>query len=1062
MYEPNFQVLKHCSSALEIGDSPAIKLFEMRAVSMLEQNVTFFSYQTLVDRLAHAARQESKRIVFLLGSPVSASYGNSPGVSDVDGIVEAIRSEFSGDEHAHASLQSELAQSSSSAYQVAVNFLMGRRGQDAVNTLIRQAVVRARIDPNETTAQFRQLADPDAVAESLEKDRDGWFIPACLQDLAKLCVQLPTAFGQLQLTTNFDPLLTLAIQQAGGHCYRSVLSRDGSLGQVQGDGCHIVHLHGYWRGTDTLHTPRQLNQPRPKLKSSLAELLKNSIVVPIAYGGWDDVFTRTLLEIMNEDGARPEVLWTYYGDIDADLMVQNAHQMRLFSVGLDSGRFNIYKGVSCHDLFRDLAVKLELTEPTTFTGVVPIGATASSIRDVFAQLSSAPIGDQRPEVTRSDSIPSVTDLVGRDQELARLADPQNKLVSIGGIGGQGKSSLAAFYALTCRKQPQFEFVEWRDCREQNDTLHTILLKTAQSLIGNATSIDTLKEMSIDQLAQELSSYFSQNVGILVFDNVDHYVDLHTGSPLGPLKALLDSIRPELLKTQLVFTARPQLKFESGNADSIMLRGLADKDARALFEQRSASAISDSDFGALRDVTEGHPLWILLIAARCRHQKVTAKFVLDEISSGKGALPERTILSIWNTLNDKQKTVLRTLAELERPLPESEVIEIDFELNFNQFTKALRIVKGLGLVELREQEGGGEILDLHPLIRQYIRRNFPRLEREKYISKIILALDRRLSALREIFKTNFPVAVLDVWTHKVDLSLNGGQTAQAIDSLVEIYSALVQNGLVEEFVRLSIRVFEQIDWATTCATSAKFSKMWTEAIKALSELGDFQRADSYIRRYAESIEGTGSQFINLCDTKCYRYWFEGDFEQAIFHGEKGVAIKNATQVDTSFDCAHNLALAWRDYGRIDEALQFFLGQGNEIDVLDPRAIDSHRNGAYYGNIGRCYYFRGDIQSAIICYRKSAQLLERSVDEILNRGYIRQWVGQALQKLGYFEESLVFLRAAYEIWNGFIPQRAATMESEVQALLEANPKLTRVMEMPAWRLENRFQQWVNGES
>lgn len=1029
---------------------------------MQEQNVTFFSYQTLVDRLAHAASRESKRVVFLLGSPVSGSNGGNPGVADVDGIVEAIRCEFSNDEDASSALQSELARSSGNAYQAAVNFLMGRRGQDAVNELIRRAVIGARIDPNGTIAQFKQMTDPDIAAENLEKDREGWFIPSCLQDLAELCVQLPDVFGQLQLTTNFDPLLTLALQQAGGHCYRSVLSRDGSLGQVQGDGCHIVHLHGYWRGVDTLHTPRQLNQPRPKLKSSLSELLKNSIVVPVAYGGWDDVFTRTLLEIMNEDGARPEILWTYFGDIDADLLAQNAHQIRLFSPGLDSGRFNIYKGVNCHDLFGDLAERLGLKQSSRFADVVAPGASASSIREVFEQLSSTPISTQRTETTRGDSIPSVTDLVGRDEELARLSDSQNRLVAIGGIGGQGKSSLAALYALTCRKQADYEFVEWRDCREQNDTLHTILIKTAQSLMGNATSIDTLKELSIDKLAQELSAYFSLKRGILVFDNVDHYVDLHTGSPLGPLKALLDSIQPVLLKTQLVFTARPLLKFESANADSIMLRGLADQDARALFEQKSSSVISDSDFEVLRDVTEGHPLWILLIASRCRHQKVTAKFVLDEISSGKGALPERTILSIWNTLNDKQKAVLRTLAELERPLPESEVSEIDFELNFNQFTKALRIVKGLGLVELREQEGGGEILDLHPLIRQYIRRNFPRLEREKYISKIILALDRRLSALRAIFKTNFPIAVLDVWTHKVDLSLNGGKTEQAIDSLVEVYSALVQNGLVEEFVRLSIRVFEQIDWATICATSTNFSKMWTEAIKGLSELGDFQRADIYIRRYAESIEGTGPQFINLCNTRCYRYWFEGDFEQAIFYGEKGMAIKNASQVDTAFDCAHNLALAWRDHGRIDEALLYFLGQSNESDVLDPKNIDSHRNGAYYGNIGRCYYFRGDIPSALICYRKSAQLLERSGDEILNRGYIRQWVGQALQKLGYLEESLVFLRAAHAIWNGFIPQRAATMESEVLALMESNPKLSRVMEMPTWRLENRFQQWVNAES
>ena len=32
----------------------------------------------------------------------------------------------------------------------------------------------------------------------------------------------------------------------------------------------------------------------------------------LAYGGWLDVFTETLIEVVRDPGARPDVLWTFY------------------------------------------------------------------------------------------------------------------------------------------------------------------------------------------------------------------------------------------------------------------------------------------------------------------------------------------------------------------------------------------------------------------------------------------------------------------------------------------------------------------------------------------------------------------------------------------------------------------------------------------------------------------------------------------------------------------------------------------------------------------------------
>jgi tetratricopeptide (TPR) repeat protein len=525
-----------------------------------------------------------------------------------------------------------------------------------------------------------------------------------------------------------------------------------------------------------------------------------------------------------------------------------------------------------------------------------------------------------------------------------------------------------------------------------------------------------------------------------------------------LKTLADQIVGASLKTQIIFTARPMLRMESANLISIGLRGLKLDAARELFENKSQSPISDTDMETVFSVTEGHPLWISLMASRCRHERITPKIVAAEIIAGKGTLPERTILSMWNRLNDKQKIVLRTLAELERPLPLGEIAKIDFELNYNQIAKSLKVLKSFALVDSKVVDANNEFIDLHPLIRQYVRSNFPRAERKRFISKIILVLDRRLSALRAIFKNSVPISVLEVWTHRVDLNINNDDIPSAIDATFEMHDPLLDSGMIEEYIRLTARIFEIADWMTIFSSSHKANVLWLQAVNAFAYMGRWEDADLYIQRYQDSIEGVGAKFINLCNARCYRYWLAGDFDQAIFHGELGVNMKVNSSVDTPYDASHNLALARRESGQIDDALEYFLGGALEKDVLEARELDAHKKGSFYGNIGRCYYLKAQIDNALICYRKSAELLEKSQYDALNRGYIRQWVGEALIKKGQLEDGAMFLRAGHLVWNGFIPSRAASLAAELEELLESNQDLRRVAELPAWRLENRFTQWL----
>ena len=143
---------------------------------------------------------------------------------------------------------------------------------------------------------------------ALEKEVSAWVLPRSVDLFGELIVSCPDTFGVSVLTTNFDPRIEISISKHGGRFYRTVLHADGNLEQTVGQGTHIVHLHGYWYGHDSLHTHQQLLQERPQLKRSLERVIENSVLVVMGYSGWDDVITHALADILSDSASNPEIM----------------------------------------------------------------------------------------------------------------------------------------------------------------------------------------------------------------------------------------------------------------------------------------------------------------------------------------------------------------------------------------------------------------------------------------------------------------------------------------------------------------------------------------------------------------------------------------------------------------------------------------------------------------------------------------------------------------------------------------------------------------------------------
>ena len=237
----------------------------------MNKTLEFHTQEALLDRLSTAIQRRPQEIVFLVGAPLSEpTSSDSPGVPGVRGMIELIRNEFDETHGERLALDAELRHAGERIYQVAFTFLQGRRGQQTANEIVCKAVLAAQVSRTNTAKiDFSDLASAETLCRALAANVSGWHLNPGTEALGTLIVNFSDAVGKTLLTTNFDPLLEIAIQKAGGQLYKTALDSDGNLGQTEASGCHVVHLHGFWLGTDTLHTARQLGQDRPHLKDSL-------------------------------------------------------------------------------------------------------------------------------------------------------------------------------------------------------------------------------------------------------------------------------------------------------------------------------------------------------------------------------------------------------------------------------------------------------------------------------------------------------------------------------------------------------------------------------------------------------------------------------------------------------------------------------------------------------------------------------------------------------------------------------------------------------------------------
>lgn len=409
----------------------------------------FGSLQDLRSRLDYIHRDADRRLVTLFGSGISNSV-----IPSVQNMLSLFRSYIPEGQLATFD-QDVSAKTGATAYQTAASFLRRCRGDGVLARAIRIAVLSACVD---VTEEERRLTANDIECCRNLQGQGIWKVPAGYHKFAKFLSALPGNLRGPILTTNFDPLLEIALRQAGLESIAVPVGRDSvpTAEQLREQSAlPVFHLHGFWTSNSTLNTTSLLAAPRDRITSLLRQTFRKSIVLVLAYAGWQDMFMNCLSDLAHRaeemDLLEVEILWSSY-ETDTQAIFAN----RTLATLVNQPSFVLYLGIDANDLFHS-----EAGEPN----ISPYGFTRVTAEMELGAIEPISFVEGR-QPTWGDATSSAWPKLAPTRSMQHLA---TELMDSGGGGGiiavgpmgEGKSMAIRQVALSLTEKEGWT-VLWRE------------------------------------------------------------------------------------------------------------------------------------------------------------------------------------------------------------------------------------------------------------------------------------------------------------------------------------------------------------------------------------------------------------------------------------------------------------------------------------------------------------------------------------------------------------------------------------------------------------------------
>ena len=260
-------------------------------------------------------------------------------------------------------------------------------------------------------------------------------------------------------------------------------------------------------------------------------------------------------------------------------------------------------------------------------------------------------------------------LVGVEQHLTSLSEvlvseEHSWIVSISGIGGIGKTSLADSLLRRLIRQGLFEEFGWVSAKRQ----HLSLGGGIRSVKRPALSVGTLVEQLVEQLLgftpaqlsgkqafEALRYHLKQKPHLIVIDNLETLLDL---------ESLVPTLRRFANPSKFVLTSRQSL-FDEPNLYHFLVPPLDQSNALQLIRQEAKQRnlphlveASDDDLRAIVDTVGGNPLALRLVVGQTHIHQLS--LILEDLTEARGESAENLYLYIYRYAWDNLDELTRRL------------------------------------------------------------------------------------------------------------------------------------------------------------------------------------------------------------------------------------------------------------------------------------------------------------------------------------------------------------------------------------------------------------------
>lgn len=541
---------------------------------------------------------------------------------------------------------------------------------------------------------------------------------------------------------------------------------------------------------------------------------------------------------------------------------------------LAEGRMEDARQLAAHGLVLRSAPELEVDE---LAGALPLVERlglpeAAALRELAEGYGLEP--ELPPVERRSRPRPAVDDaphrntaFFGRENELRELEglvhDPTNRLLTLFGMGGVGKTRLAARLA---------ERLAARDTDRFPDGVALIPLEAIPRPEGVVPAIAARLALPVTAGASTtaLADALAGWQALLVLDNFEHV------APAAADVAVLLRSCPRLA---VLATSRARLGLASERM--VELRGLATdrdgarpSDAAQLFLERAervgfppeAAARDLEEIEVLCRALEGYPLGIELAASMTRALGVGAiraalADALDVLDHGPVDAPERhravrsAFEPTWELLDARERDALLRLS----------TFRAGFQFDAAAAVAGTSLPLLLRLVDhavVRSDGTGRGRFGFHPLMRAFLVERAggsvamdARMAHRRFFAALLAAAGRRVVTEPHEVLDRLETDLPDV-LHAVRTALDDGADAEAIamvQALVVDVDFLQARGGGRELVNLAREVAER---AAVWGDAAAAERLWTKAANATRSLiGDSGEAIwMYERALSLAIDG----------------------------------------------------------------------------------------------------------------------------------------------------------------------------------------------------------------